>query len=77
MTLIRAEFRFIGTRNAQMLVDHVGDLSSSNESIVFLGLMLFQRDLLLEVRVRQRLLEAVATLASSISKLGFCFPVVE
>ena len=28
---------FVGTRNKKMLVDHVGDLSSSSESIVFVS----------------------------------------
>ena len=41
--------RFVGTRNADMLVDHVGGLSSSKKSMVFQGFLLFQVDFLPEV----------------------------
>ena len=67
-----------GTRNAEMLVDHVGDLSSSEKSVVVWGFLLFQMDVLLEVRVRPRsFVKAVAIWASSVSHLGKCFPAVE
>ena len=60
-----------------MLVDHAGGLSSSNESIVFLGLVLFQVDFLIEFRVLQHFLLSRCDVGVKHLKLGCCFREVE
>ena len=55
--------------HSKVVVDHEGDLSSSQEPILFLGFLLLQADLLFELVFR-----AEAIFASSISNFGKFFP---
>ena len=57
--------------HSKVVVDHEGDLSSSLKPVLFLGFLLLDADLLLELMI---LFRAEAIFASSISKFGKSFP---
>ena len=68
---------FFDTRDTEMFTDHVENVSSSKKSIVLLVLLLLQVDFFSKFEFTNMFFRAVAILASGVSKLGYCFPVIQ
>ena len=60
----------MGSSDQEMIVDQVGNLSTSKETILFLGLLFLQTDSPFELELWMILFSAEAILASSTSKFG-------
>ena len=60
-----------------VLVDQVSDLSSTRETVLFLGLLFLQTDSSFEVKIMDNFFSAEAILASSTSKFGIEIPLID
>ena len=64
--------------HSNVVVDHEGDLSSSQKPVLFLGFLLLEADLLLELGILDDILfRADAILASNSSKFGKLLPAID
>ena len=69
--------RIVGSYDPELFVDQVGNLSTSKETVLFLGLLFLQTDFPFEKELWMILFRAEAILASSTSKFGIEIPRVD
>ena len=69
--------RIVGSSDPELFVDQVGNLSSSKETVLFLGFLFLQTDFSFDMGLWMILFNAEAILASSTSKFGIEIPRVD
>ena len=67
----------MSTSHSEVVIDHEGDLSPSQEPVLFLGFLFLEANLLLNWGFWMILFRAEAIFASSISKFGKFFPITD
>ena len=67
----------MGSSDPEMIVDQLGNLSTSKETVLFLGFLFLQTDFPFEMELWMILFRAEAILASSTSKFGIEIPRID
>ena len=67
----------MGSSDPEIIVDQVGNLSTSKETVLFLGLLFLQTDFPFELGILDDFIQCEAILASSTSKFGIEIPRID